>query len=144
MGRGCGSWAGPGSDADPSETGSEQRVEDAGGQAEELGASVPDDAAKLGEAGEAEALGAGAAVLRVEGGRLEDLRQIERQDVQAEPGGVGAELVGRVGPGGQCILEDVVDVLDPSLRSGRRPCRAARTGALARSSPNRWGRRRRA
>ena len=112
MTRCWGSRAGPGGDPDAAQTGAEQGIEGAGGQAEELGAGVPDDPAELGEDGEAEALGPGAAVLVVEGGRLEDLEQVEGQDLQAQPGGVGAELVGRVDAGGQLVLEDVVDVLD--------------------------------
>ena len=121
----------------PAETGTEEGVESASGQAEELGADVTDDAAKLGEDGEAEALRSGTAVLLIESRDLEDLQQVEGQHLKAEPGGVGAELVGRVAPGGQRVLEDMIDVLDPSLRSGRRPCRAARRGAPARESSSR-------
>src|SRR5918999_294040 len=71
--RGAGAPAGPGGAPGASETGAEERIEGAGGQAEQLGAGVPDDAAELGEDGEAEALRTSAAVRVVEGRSLEDL-----------------------------------------------------------------------
>ena len=73
-----------------------------------------DDPSELREDPEAQALGAGLAQLGIEGHRLEELQEVEGEDLEPQPGGVGTVLGAGIDARGQLVLEDAVDVLGAS------------------------------